>query len=41
MNFTHSPYEREMKTIPYVPKEKTLHEILLKELVLHACEMKF
>ncbi|MCR5207324.1 MAG: hypothetical protein K6C14_02465 [Eubacterium sp.] len=24
-----------MKTIPHVPKEKTIHEILLKELVLH------
>ena len=35
MKFTHSPYEREMKTIPHIPKEKSLHEALLNEIVLH------
>ena len=36
MKFTHSPYEREMKTIPHKPKEQSVHEKFLKEIALHS-----
>ena len=35
MKFTHSSYEREMKIIPHKPKEKSVHETFLKEIVVH------